>query len=425
MAGQPLIIGTPIGEGQFGTVYHAKCGMREVAIKKFTILQEEVLCNPVIQQEIDILERLRDRHIIQFYGTTYHEGKLAMIMDHAENGSLKNAIDRRLFDWPAKWRVTQGIARGLDYIHSQMVIHRDLKSANVLLTKHMEVKLCDFGFAIVKVRSITKASSLKGTPRWMAPELFGMRPKYSTKSDMYALGMVMWEMAANCTVPYKEQPCDFAVCNLITSGQRETLPEDTPADYRAWVERCWHHESNLRPEAQAMIDDVQSETDANNANDPPNAHEAADENPLTLVSAEDSPKNSPAKHSPQASIASAKDIHRTTTAVDDGSKVHSAVKYGPKAYGTENDVSRTPDVDGDSPDDDSDDNEDVFLDCPDENGPEEESARHPHAVLSVNDEVESLAVSSSSMESLQHNADNGGDHHDDTEDDDDDDDIDD
>ncbi|KAF9970470.1 hypothetical protein BGZ73_006811 [Actinomortierella ambigua] len=252
---QALTIGQLIGSGGFGTVYHAKWGNRKVAIKKFSVSREEAYHTAEIQQEIALLERLKDRYVIQFYGTTYHEGQLVLIMDYAEGGSLHGAIVRGQLDWPAKLGVTQGIIRGLDYIHSQKILHRDLKSGNVLLTKHLEVKLCDFGLATVKVTSVSKNTGAKGTLRWMAPELFIGRPKYSTKSDIYALGMVMWEMAANCPYPFRDQGNEQVVISLVQSGEREVIPDETPAEYRAWIEKCWHREPDKRPEAHTMIKD--------------------------------------------------------------------------------------------------------------------------------------------------------------------------
>ncbi|KAF9969279.1 copper transport protein ctr1 [Actinomortierella ambigua] len=255
-----LVIRNNLGSGEYGHVYLASWKGRNVAVKKFFVVQDDVLQSAAIQSEIDILKTLADRHIIQFYGTTYHEGMLVLIMDYAEGGSLKNAIDgRRLTDWPTRNRVAQEIVRGLAYIHHEGVIHRDLKSMNVLFTRHMEVKLCDFGLATIKVRSTSSSTTLKGTIRWMAPELFALKPKYSTKSDMYALGVVMWEMATNCTMPFQHQPNNEMVIRFVEAGRREELPEDTPDNYRKWVERCWAHDPLERPEASEMAvdDDVQ------------------------------------------------------------------------------------------------------------------------------------------------------------------------
>ncbi|KAF9977543.1 hypothetical protein BGZ73_005672 [Actinomortierella ambigua] len=249
-----LCVGTRIGKGAHGSVYHAHWHGRKVAIKKFTMSQAEASRESAIPEEVRLLKSLRDRHIIQFYGTTEHEGQLVLVMEYADGGSLTEAIKQYKLDWPNKARIAQEMARGLAFIHRRSVLHRDLKSMNVLLTRHMEVKLCDFGMATVNEHSISKsASPVKGTHRWMAPELFVAKPIYSTKSDMFAFGTVMWEMVANCTRPFRDHLDCLMAVNLVRSGVREELPDDTPEDYRRWVERCWDQDPDKRPEANEMV----------------------------------------------------------------------------------------------------------------------------------------------------------------------------
>ncbi|KAG0254926.1 hypothetical protein DFQ27_006576, partial [Actinomortierella ambigua] len=243
-----------IGAGAYGKVYHAYWHGRKVAIKQFTMAQANAASEIAIQREVRLLESLRDKHIIQFYGTTEYEGQLVLVMEYAEGGSLDGAIQSCQLDWATKMRIAQEVVRGLAFIHHQDVLHRDLKSMNVLLTRHMEVKLCDFGVATVKIRSASKSTtSTKGTLRWMAPELLVAKPKYSTKSDMFALGMVMWELAANCTIPFKDQLSSVTVMGLVQNGEREVLPDDTPPDFRQWVERCWAQDPAKRPDAREMV----------------------------------------------------------------------------------------------------------------------------------------------------------------------------
>ncbi|KAG0261029.1 hypothetical protein DFQ27_003171 [Actinomortierella ambigua] len=193
-----------------------------------------------------MLERLSYRHIIQFYGTTNHEGSLAIVTDLAERGSLKHAILNDTIpakDWSTNARLAQEIARGLAYIHSEGILHLDLKSDNVLLSRHMEVK------AAISSRS---SEMPKGTVRWMAPELFERRPLYSFKSDVYSLGMVLWELAAHCTLPFKDHLNNTSVSLIIGRGEREILPDDTPPMYRRWVERCWDLNPQNRPDSRDL-----------------------------------------------------------------------------------------------------------------------------------------------------------------------------
>ncbi|KAG0262956.1 hypothetical protein DFQ27_002023 [Actinomortierella ambigua] len=251
-----LHVGTLLGLGGYGNVYRAEWGGRVVAAKKLHVTAAEAANNSSIQREIQLLEKLQSKHIIQFYGTINHEDRLVIMMEFAEGGCLNHAINDRLLDWPNKTRIAEEIARGLAYIHQMGVIHRDLKSMNVLLSRQKEAKLCDFGMATVKSQSDPTSTALPGTIRWMAPELFNPPRIHSTKSDMYAFGLVMWEMAANRTIPFPLQGDAEAVFWLVFKGAREELPEDTPSGYRRWIEQCWYQEPERRPEASALIERI-------------------------------------------------------------------------------------------------------------------------------------------------------------------------
>ncbi|KAF9972384.1 hypothetical protein BGZ73_004515 [Actinomortierella ambigua] len=213
------------------------------------------LSSAAVQKEVNDLLRLRHRHIIQYYEIVQHDRHMCILMDLAEKESLASAIVRgEVSDWQTKTRIAHEITRGLEYLHRCEVLHRDLNTTNVLLTQFMEVKLCDFGLAQVKTlcASATRARS-KGSLGWAAPETVTVRPKYSTKSDVYMLGMVMWAMAANLPQPFGDQQDNLAIVALVRSGKREEIPEDTPAAFRSWIERCWHQDPLMRPEAKEVV----------------------------------------------------------------------------------------------------------------------------------------------------------------------------
>ncbi|KAF9970645.1 hypothetical protein BGZ73_006626 [Actinomortierella ambigua] len=148
-----LQIGDLIGSGSYGVVFKGRYKTCAVAVKKFRF-GRHMAHKAEIEREINLLKHLQCRHIIQYYGVVRNENDISLITDYAEGGSLMNAIDSgRLTDWNIKKRMAHEIASGLAYIHHENIIHRDLKSDNVLLTRHMEVKLCDFGLAVVKKSS--------------------------------------------------------------------------------------------------------------------------------------------------------------------------------------------------------------------------------------------------------------------------------
>ncbi|KAG0251352.1 hypothetical protein DFQ27_008821 [Actinomortierella ambigua] len=292
-----LVLGKSIGSGPHGKVFHAHFKGQPCAAKQ-VVLAESSLLLTSLEGEVRRIERLRNRHIIQHFGSYRGDGNnndnsnnnnnnsstLTILVDYAEGGSLERALQTRgrLTSWKDKARIAQEIVRGLDFLHMMDILHQDLKSANVLLTKNMEVKLCDFGLSTMVQMTIDSFSmmaygggggggvegsddendndsddglshEIKRTVRWMAPELLEDVPAFSTKSDIYALGMVMWEMAANKTPPFREWRDPFMVIDRVREGTREVLPDDTPHDYRHWLEQCWDQDPAERPEAREMV----------------------------------------------------------------------------------------------------------------------------------------------------------------------------
>ncbi|KAF9152084.1 hypothetical protein DFQ26_001006, partial [Actinomortierella ambigua] len=246
-----LALGDVIGSGVSGVVYKGRYNNQTAAIKRF-LLRGHTVDDSEIEREIDQLKSLHSRFIIQYHAVQCQDREILLITDYADGGSLRQAIDdSRIIDWGQKERIAQEIAAGLAYIHQESILHRDLRSDNVLLTRHMDVKLCDFGLATIKKSSEDPSKDpLRSTLLWMAPELvLAGRPLYSSKSDMYALGMVMWEMAAMCTTPFKDVSSQHAAATAVYCGKREQLPGDTPSEYRGWVDLCWKQDPSERPEA--------------------------------------------------------------------------------------------------------------------------------------------------------------------------------
>ncbi|KAI8600657.1 kinase-like domain-containing protein, partial [Dissophora ornata] len=144
-------------------------------------------------QEVNIVSRLAYKHIIQCYGVVTTANTVFIVTDYAEGGNLKDAISR--LDWEDKKRIIVEVALGLDYLHSQEIVHGDIKTANILLTGHDEVKLCGFGSAMFLASATCTSSSVRvGTLRFMALESMRASPSYSFMSDVYALGVVMREL---------------------------------------------------------------------------------------------------------------------------------------------------------------------------------------------------------------------------------------
>ncbi|MCE8159264.1 MAG: protein kinase [Candidatus Moeniiplasma glomeromycotorum] len=250
-----------IGKGGYGEVHYGEWKLQDVAVKKLYLLPISQNDIKEINNEISILKNLRNRYIIQYYGTYSDNQELLIIMDYAEKGTLTKFINdnrNKEQDWNLNNGLINQIALGLAYIHSEGIIHRDLKSLNILLTNnYQQVKISDFGLS--KVKSITSSQSkgdTKGTLGWMAPELL-KGEKYSEQSDIYALGMIIWEIAAKCTAPFKDTEYNLVGFHIINGG-RETIPNDAPENIQEIIRQCWKDAPNERINLEKIIENIRS-----------------------------------------------------------------------------------------------------------------------------------------------------------------------
>ncbi|KAF9976594.1 hypothetical protein BGZ73_008265 [Actinomortierella ambigua] len=247
-----LVFKRVLGTGTYGTVHKARLGPRSVAVKTFRL--PYAMNHKKIDNEIRLLKTLKDRHVIQYYAHKHAQDVVFLVTDFAEGGNLKQAIEsKKLKSWSERSRIAREVAEGLAYIHDRGVVHRDLKSANVLLTALMEVKLCDFGMAVVKEQSgVHSTNSHIETPRWMPPELFDRRTSRTYESDIYALGTVMWEIAAMNTNPFERTKSNMDVADTVQNDQIEEIPRDTPREYRQQIVCCLSTLPSKRPTAAAV-----------------------------------------------------------------------------------------------------------------------------------------------------------------------------
>jgi serine/threonine protein kinase len=189
-------------------------------------------------------------------------------MELMPKGSLYQVLHNgQPLGWEIRFNIARDIAAGLTHLHEQEILHCDLKSPNVLLDGTMRAKLTDFGLSKVKVETKTTTagtSKVSGTIRWMAPELLKRGGKPSKESDVYALGMILWEMTTR-KIPYEDAPDDTTAGLWIMGGEKEIIPEkpaEHPAtcqraypSYAALIARCWEERSR-RPTIQAAAEEL-------------------------------------------------------------------------------------------------------------------------------------------------------------------------
>ncbi|KAF8677292.1 hypothetical protein HU200_046777 [Digitaria exilis] len=200
-----------VGMGATGVVYRAELPRARavIAVKKLwrpaardaggeapaSELTEEVL------KEVGLLGRLRHRNIVRMLGYMHNDMDAMMLYEFMPNGSLWEALHgsperRTLVDWVSRYDVAAGVAQGLAYLHHDCrppVIHRDIKSNNILLDANMEARIADFGLARALARSDQSVSVVAGSYGYIAPE-YGYTLKVDQKSDIYSYGVVLMEL---------------------------------------------------------------------------------------------------------------------------------------------------------------------------------------------------------------------------------------
>jgi WD40 repeat protein len=243
-----------LGQGGFGVVYKGTYNNGDIAVKKLLIKNMSPDTEKEFKNEVTAMIKSKHPNIITFFG--YCKAPTYCIIMELMMASLYAVLhdsDKNL-DWNLRLQIAKDVMAGICHLHGNKILHRDVKSLNILLDKDMRAKLSDFGLA--KVRSETSSTTkggekAMGTPAWMAPEILSLHPKYSEKSDIYACGMVFWEISSRQD-PYAG--VDVGVMkDEVKKGEREEIPKDCPVKFAALIKSCWAGDPEKRPTAEVVF----------------------------------------------------------------------------------------------------------------------------------------------------------------------------
>ncbi|XP_061948384.1 LEAF RUST 10 DISEASE-RESISTANCE LOCUS RECEPTOR-LIKE PROTEIN KINASE-like 1.3 isoform X2 [Populus nigra] len=191
-----------LGDGGFGTVYHGvlKDG-RVVAVKR--LYENNMRRAEQFMNEIEILARLRHKNLVILYGcTTRHSHELLLVYEYIPNGTVADHLHGRqsnsgLLTWPVRLSIAIETASALAYLHTSDVIHRDVKTTNILLDNDFHVKVADFGLSRLFPNDVTHVSTApQGTPGYVDPEYYQCY-QLTNKSDVYSFGVVLIELISS------------------------------------------------------------------------------------------------------------------------------------------------------------------------------------------------------------------------------------
>lgn len=187
---------TILGQGSFGPVYKATLNPGEVAVK--VLASNSKQGEKEFQTEVSLLGRLHHRNLVNLVGYCVDKGQHMLIYEFMSNGSLANLLygeGERILSWDERLQIALDIAHGIEYLHEGAVppvIHRDLKSANILLDRSMRAKVADFGLSKEEVFD-GRNSGLKGTYGYIDP-VYVSTNNFTMKSDIYSFGIIIFEL---------------------------------------------------------------------------------------------------------------------------------------------------------------------------------------------------------------------------------------
>lgn len=246
-----IVFGPLLGSGGSAQVYRGSCCGQEVAIKKVNgVAHLEELA-----KEVNALRRLKHPRLVRFMGACIQPPLLLIVMEFMSGGSLYD----RLFGSkrgqpiapPERWVIGAHMLEGLAFLHSQRVVHRDLKSMNILLDAQQSARICDFGLAqqmeVQATQIPRKLEGEGGSPRYMAPELYdAVHGKLTEKVDIWAMGCIFIELFGG-VLPYAD--CNTMAqlsARILVERRPPDLPPGLPPPLAELIRRCHHFDPSRR-----------------------------------------------------------------------------------------------------------------------------------------------------------------------------------
>lgn len=267
-----------LGKGNSSTVYLGTLKNQEVAIKVLRLENQKKEIED-FKKEMEIMSTIRSPYIVHFLGATMSP-KPCIVLEYCPNGSLFHYLQnsKNRVDWKMIMQWIFQITKGINTLHlwKPQVVHRDLKTLNLLLDVNNKVKVCDFGLSrfISSQHDQGTLIKMRGTLAYVAPEIY-FGKAFTTKSDVYSFGIVLWEIinriiSGKHSRPYGEYNFirhDFQIIiQAATKDIRPVLPESTPQILRDLYLNCVRSEPEKRPtcmEILTVLEDIKKEYESN------------------------------------------------------------------------------------------------------------------------------------------------------------------
>ncbi|KAJ1293634.1 hypothetical protein BS78_01G083700 [Paspalum vaginatum] len=276
-----LDIQNQIAHGTFGVVYRGTYDGHDVAVKVLDWGHDgqdtATRHREAFEKEVAVWQKLDHPNVTKFVGASMGTSQLriprrgstssggggggravpneccVVVVEFQHGGTLKTLLynhrDKKL-SYKKVVRLALDLARGLSYLHSKKIMHRDVKAENMLLDRKRRLKIADFGVARVEAQS-SEVTGLTGTLGYMAPEVLQGKP-YDHKCDVYSFGIVLWETYC-CAMAYANHSLADISYHVVKLGNRPDIPRSCPRALSDIMTRCWDQRPDNRPEMSEVV----------------------------------------------------------------------------------------------------------------------------------------------------------------------------
>lgn len=270
-----------VAKGTYGTVYRGTYDGQDVAVKLldwgedgFATDAETAALRTSFQQEVAVWQKLKHPNVTKFIGASMGTSDLkipqknatsndhnslparacCVIVEYLAGGTLKQYLiknRRKKLTYKIVIQLALDLARGLSYLHSKKIVHRDVKTENMLLDTQRNLKIADFGVARVEAQNPKDMTGETGTLGYMAPEVLEGKP-YDHKCDVYSFSICLWEIYC-CDMPYPDLSFVEVSSAVVRQNLRPEIPRCCPSSLANIMRKCWDGNPHKRPEMDEVV----------------------------------------------------------------------------------------------------------------------------------------------------------------------------